>query len=181
MVPNVIVFNGGSSSGKSSLTRALQEVLPQPWLRLSVDTLIEACPPRIVNGEGLSIGNDGQISVGDQFTELEQCWMHGVAAMARAGAYVLVEDGFLSGPAAQERWRQALRGLEVLWVGVRLTPELAAAREAQRGDRQMGMAAAQATSVHQGINYDLEIDTATGTPAELAGALARQIADESRR
>lgn len=143
--------------------------------------MIEACPPRIVNGEGLSIGNDGQISVGDQFTELEQCWMHGVAAMARAGAHVLVEDGFLSGPAAQRRWREALRGLEVLWVGVRLAPELAAAREAQRGDRQVGMAAAQATSVHQGIDYDLEIDTATGTSAELARLIADVRSDESRR
>lgn len=40
----VIVLNGGSSSGKSSLARALQEVLPEPWLRLGVDDLIDAMP-----------------------------------------------------------------------------------------------------------------------------------------
>lgn len=46
MVPTVVVLNGGSSSGKSSLTRELQPLLPGTWLRFSVDTLIDACPPQ---------------------------------------------------------------------------------------------------------------------------------------
>ncbi|MFT4470756.1 phosphotransferase-like protein [Arthrobacter sulfonylureivorans] len=28
--PRIVVLNGGSSSGKSSITRALQEMLPEP-------------------------------------------------------------------------------------------------------------------------------------------------------
>ncbi|KJY30199.1 hypothetical protein VR45_28250, partial [Streptomyces sp. NRRL S-495] len=35
----VIVLNGGSSSGKTTLARALQNLLPDPWLAFSVDTL----------------------------------------------------------------------------------------------------------------------------------------------
>ena len=42
--PRVLVLNGGSSSGKSTLARALQTALPGVWLRLGVDTLVEACP-----------------------------------------------------------------------------------------------------------------------------------------
>jgi chloramphenicol 3-O phosphotransferase len=39
----VIVLNGGSSSGKSGIARCLQAVLPDPWLAFGVD---EAWPPR---------------------------------------------------------------------------------------------------------------------------------------
>lgn len=175
MIPDVVVLNGGSSSGKSSLTRALQDVLPGVWLRFSVDTLIEACPAHLLQAGGLDIADDGTVDVGDAFTRIETCWMAGIAAMARVGAHILVEDGFLSGPAAQARWRTALDGLTVVWVGVRLAPDLAAEREARRGDRAPGMAAAQATSVHEGIDYDLEVDTATGGPTELAQVVAAQI------
>ncbi len=42
--------------------------------------------------------------------------MAGVAAMAAAGAYILVEDDFVSGPAAQQRRREALRAAHV-WDG----------------------------------------------------------------
>jgi len=40
----VIVLNGGSSSGESGIVRCLQAVLPDPWLAFGVDTLIEAMP-----------------------------------------------------------------------------------------------------------------------------------------
>lgn len=36
MNAQVIVLNGGSSSGKSSIARSLQELLPDAWLSLSV-------------------------------------------------------------------------------------------------------------------------------------------------
>jgi chloramphenicol 3-O phosphotransferase len=39
-----IVLNGGSSSGKSSLARSLQNRLGPTWLTLGVDDLIRALP-----------------------------------------------------------------------------------------------------------------------------------------
>ena len=134
VVPMVIVLNGGSSSGKSSLAVALQEVLPEPWLRLSVDMLIEALPSQMSSGgPGISFGDNGEVSLSAEFTRLEAAWMRGVAAMAGAGASVIVEDGFLSGPAAQERWRSALGELPVLWVGVRCDADVADMRERDPG------------------------------------------------
>ena len=38
----VIVLNGGSSSGKSGIARCLQAVLPDTWLTFGTDTLVEA-------------------------------------------------------------------------------------------------------------------------------------------
>jgi chloramphenicol 3-O phosphotransferase len=46
--------------------------------------------------------------------------------------------------ASQQRWRKALAGLCVLWVGVRCDGAVAAGRELARADRIIGMAASQA-------------------------------------
>ncbi|MFE6195117.1 chloramphenicol phosphotransferase CPT [Streptomyces sp. NPDC057838] len=160
MTTRVIVLNGGSSSGKSGIARCLQEVLPDPWLSLSVDDFVDAMPARLRGSEaGITFGPDGGVSVGAEFRELDTAWSQGIAAMARAGARVLVDDVFLGGPASRQRWERALAGLDVLWVGVRCDGEVAAGREIARGDRVRGMAAAQARIVHEGMAYDVEVDT----------------------
>lgn len=85
--------------------------------------------------------------------------MAGVAATVRAGAPVIIDEVFLGGAASQQRWQRVLDGLSVLWVGVRCAAAVATAREAARGDRVPGMAAWQAEIVHQGVAYDLDVDT----------------------
>jgi chloramphenicol 3-O phosphotransferase len=166
--PRVIVFNGGSSSGKSTITRALQEVLPGVWLRLGVDTLVDASPPSLLSPDGLDLAADGSVHVGAAFAETEDRWMAGIARMAEVGAQILIEDNFVSGPTAQQRWRRALAGVPVGWVGVRCDPPTAERREQARGDRTSGMARQQAEVVHAGIDYDLEVDTSDHDPAALA-------------
>lgn len=173
--PQVIVLNGGSSSGKSTLAGVLVDLLPGTWLRLNVDTLIEALPPGFDQVEGgLVLHPDGRVETGPEWRRVERAWMRGIATVARE-VPVVVEDGFLSGPAAQKRWRDALSGVQVLWVGVHCDPEVAQARERGRQDRVVGMAAAQATLVHEGIDYDLEVDTTRSSPREAAMAVAAHL------
>lgn len=155
MNTRVIVLNGGSSSGKSALLRALQDVLPQPWLAAAVDAFVDALPESMRSGDaGIGFAADGGVSIGDEFRRLEAAWMAGVAAMVRAGASVIVDDVFLGGAQSQRRWRSALAGLDVLWVAVRCDATVAAARERDRGDRPHGMAAKQAEIVHDGVEYE---------------------------
>ncbi|WP_338697891.1 chloramphenicol phosphotransferase CPT [Streptomyces sp. Q6] len=171
---DVIVLNGGSSSGKSGIARCLQHLLlPESWLTLGVDTLVDALPAA---GGGIDFGADGSVSVGPAFRRAEEAWAVGVAAMAAAGAKVIVDEVFLGGPHSQARWSKALDGLDVLWVGVRCDARTAAGREVARGNRVPGMAASQAESVHQGVTYDLVVDT---TRAESL-ACAREIAARVR-
>jgi len=178
--PRVIVLNGGSSSGKSSLARALQDALPELWLRLGVDDLIDAAPARLLGPAGLDLADDGGVSVGPDFTAVEAHWMAGVAAIASHGGRVIVEDNFVSGPAAQHRWATALNGIETRWIGVRCAPEIAAAREATRGDRSVGMAAKQADAVHQGIHYDLVVDASSTPAGELADRIREALSNGER-
>jgi chloramphenicol 3-O phosphotransferase len=172
----VIVLNGGSSSGKSGIARCLQAVLADPWLAVGVDALIEMMPPSMqAPGAGIEFAADGGVSLGPAFRALEAAWMQGVAAMVRAGARVIVDDVFLGGAASQQRWRDALGGLDVLWVGVRCDSAVAAGREIARGDRVRGMAVAQAEVVHEGVLYDVEVDTTHTEPLESARTIAAQL------
>ncbi|WP_084725576.1 chloramphenicol phosphotransferase CPT [Streptacidiphilus melanogenes] len=176
MTTQVIVLNGGSSSGKSSIARSVQAVLPAPWLAVSVDDFVGMLPPSLQeSGAGIEVAADGGVSVGPQFRMLEAAWMAGVAAMARAGARVVVDDVFLGGETSQQRWQKALTGLGVLWVGVRCDSAVAARREAERGDRTHGMAASQAEVVHQGVGYDMEVDTTHTDPLACARTIATRL------
>jgi chloramphenicol 3-O phosphotransferase len=176
MNPQVIILNGGSSSGKTTIARSLQAVLPQPWLAFSIDDLVDALPPSMHTADaGILLGSDGSVSVGADFHTLEAAWMTGIAATARAGANVIVDDVFLSGATSQQRWEQALGELNVLWAGVHCDAAVAAQREHQRGDRNAGMAAQQADVVHKGVRYDLNVDTTDTDPADCARTIAAHI------
>ncbi|MEU7480948.1 chloramphenicol phosphotransferase CPT [Lentzea sp. NPDC042327] len=169
----VIVLNGGSSAGKSGIARCLQAVFPEPWLAFGVDTLIDAMPARLRLGEeGIGFADDGEVTVGGEFRELEDAWIGGVAAMARAGARVIVDEVFLGGTESRARWEKALHGLDVVWVGVRCDATVATGRELARGDRVTGMAEAQADLVHRDMTYDVEVDTTHTESLDCAKAIA---------
>ncbi|MGI8447691.1 MAG: chloramphenicol phosphotransferase CPT [Streptosporangiaceae bacterium] len=173
MTTQVIVLNGGSSSGKSAIARCLQAVLPDPWLAFGVDTLIRAMPlSSPMPGGGIEFASDGEVAVGPEFRTLEAAWMEGVAAMAHAGARIVVDEVFLGSAASQQLWKKALGPLRVLWIGVRCESAVAAGREVARGDRVAGMASAQAEMVHEGVVYDLQVDTTHTEALECARAIA---------
>jgi len=186
----VIVLNGGSSSGKTSIARSLQRLLGTTWMTLGVDDLIRALPGgdeiddlvRAQNGgepvgtEGpVEFGPDGSVAVGDGFRRAEASWYAGLAAIGRCGTGLIIDEVFLGGRSSQERLASALQGLPVVWVGVRCAPEVAEVRERSRADRVAGMARLQATRVHQGVAYDLIVDTTATSAAECARTIAAHL------
>ncbi|MCK8432039.1 chloramphenicol phosphotransferase CPT [Streptomyces sp. D2-8] len=176
MTTQVIVLNGGSSSGKSGIVRCLQQVLPDPWLAYGVDSFVDALPAKLRDSDGgITFTADGGVSVGAEFRALDAAWTEGIAAMARAGAGIIVDDVFLGGPASRQRWEKTLSGLGVLWVGVRCDSAVAAGRETARGDRVRGMAASQAEVVHEGVSYDVEVDTTHTESLECARVIAAHV------
>jgi chloramphenicol 3-O phosphotransferase len=173
MATQVIVLNGGSSAGKTGITRGLQAILPDAWLALGIDTLLEAMPASMLaSDEGIEFGADGAVSAGPRFLALQSAWMAGVAAMVRAGARVIIEDVFLGAAHSQRRWQDALAGLDVLWVAVKCDSAVAASRERARGNRVPGMAVSQAQVVHHGVAYDMEVDTTRTDSLVCARAIA---------
>jgi chloramphenicol 3-O phosphotransferase len=170
----VIVLNGGSSSGKSSIARALQEILPGQWLTFGVDVLAEALPGRGHDPRsGLVLEPDGTVTVKPEFRAVQDIWYQGLAAMASRGAFLILDEAFLAGGAGQQRLWAALGGLDVLWAGVHCDPLVAADRETARPERVQGMARTQALAVHAGVVYNVEVDTTSCSSV----ACARRIAE----
>ena len=167
----VIVLNGGSSSGKSSIAACLQQQLEETWITLGVDDLIRALshgPTDTTAGGSIHFASDGSIRVGEVFHQAEAAWYQGVAAIVHAGAPVIADEVFLDGGRSQARLAAALRGLTVVWVGVRCDPDVAETRGIQRGDRIRGQARDQALRVHQGVRYDLVVDTTRTASSQCA-------------
>jgi chloramphenicol 3-O phosphotransferase len=186
----VIVLNGGSSSGTSTLARTLQGLLGPTWLTFGVDDLIRALPGgenvdhqirSLVDGgppvgpSGVEFSPDGSVIVDAAFRQVEGAWYQGLASMARCGTGIIIDEVFLGGRASQQRLSEALSGLAVLWVGVRCAPEVAEARERRRQDRLAGMARRQAELVHQGVVYDLVVDTTSTTAVEGARTITEYL------
>jgi chloramphenicol 3-O phosphotransferase len=172
----VIVLNGGSSSGKTSIGRCLQTLLSGPWLLLGVDNLIEALPTQVEGDESsIVFESTGLVTVGPAFRRFEAAWYQGLASMARAGVGVIIDEVFLGGGTSQERLRSWLVDLDVAWVGVHCDPSVAATREAQRPKRIIGMAESQADMVYVGVEYDLQVDTTYNSALDCARWLAEHV------
>ena len=171
----VIVLNGVSSSGKTSIARCLQAMMTTPWLLLGIDDLIRAMPDEgIEDGSLLHIGKTGQVEVGPGWRNLEASWYIGIAAIAASGTGVIVDEVFLDGGDSQERLRAVFGGLGMLWVGVKCDREVTRAREALRPDRVAGMAESQAAIVHEGVVYELIVDTSHASPESCAARILAQ-------
>ncbi|MEU2061237.1 AAA family ATPase [Streptomyces sp. NPDC013455] len=153
----VILLNGTSSSGKSSIARALLDVLDGSWFHLPVDAFHSMRGGRPLTDADLQAEID----------RTAKGFHRAVAGMAAAGNNLVVDHPL------SRRWRLLdLLGLlepqDTLLVAVRCPlPELER-RERARGDRQAGLAALQYPHVHAHGPHDLDVDTSVLSPQECA-------------
>lgn len=181
----MIVLNGTSSSGKSTLIRALQARLDGAWLGVGIDTVVFALPKRYLDQPLWSEvfryvdaepGADApfQIETGELGRQLVE-GLHGmVASLADAGLSVIVDHVLLEPNWVVDLARR-LAGHEVLFVGVRCPREVVVERERARRDRTIGQAAAQFDVVHRAGGYDVEVDTSVLSPEGAANVIARAV------
>lgn len=164
---DVIVLNGGSSAGKSSIARALQLLLPVPWFTFGEDVLGEALPPSGANAV-MTFRPRGEVKVAPGYRPLGRAWYRGLAAIAAAGVGLVLDEVFLRGAAGQTELCRCAGRVGRGAVAVRCDPAVAAAREGARGDRVVGMATSQADLVHRGVIYDVEVDTTSTSASDCA-------------
>jgi len=159
----IVVLNGTSSSGKTSIARAFQEqILPRVFLNISIDTILYALPESAI----------GRIKRGDdisdlRFRELVRAFCACVRTLADLGHDLVIDHAVVSEQEA-EMLMAAVSGHRVLMVGLECPVEVLEARERDRGDRVRGLAAKQCERIHRWLHYDLMIDTSAMTPAEAA-------------
>lgn len=78
----------------------------------------------------------------------------------------MIIDDVSIGKKEVDEWRKALAHYHVLWVGLTAPLEILEDREKIRPDRRIGSARWQAEHVHEGVVYDLMLDTVEHTLLE---------------
>lgn len=148
----IILLNGPSSAGKSTLARLLQQKLPIPFWHFSFDHLRDsnALPmARIHSGE-----IDWSAMRPAVFDGFHRC----LPVLAEAGNNLIVDHIVES-----EKWMsdlvRLLAGFDVFFVGIHCPLSELERRERERGNRRVGEARMDYQVVHGFTEYDLEIDS----------------------
>ncbi len=157
----VIVLNGTSSSGKSSLAKALQSQLNQPYLLCSLDMFWNMTPANMPAG---SIN----------FPNMKLAMAKSIKGLAEAGHNVIV-DMIFCGNKTYPEFLNELESFDYSMVKVDCPLEELKKREKARGDRKLGLAESQFYTVHQGASYDVIIDTSDKTAVECAQWLIEKL------
>lgn len=169
---NILLLNGCTSAGKSSLTRALQAQLPDCWLRLGIDDAFGMLPETLHNsGNGFWFDTDAfgdpRLNMGAAGQTTLAAYRRAVVAMANAGARVIVDEVILDHH-ARDDWLAVLPENGVVICAVRCDLDELCQRELARGDRLVGQARGQFRHVHDGMIYDIEVDTTSASPEACA-------------
>ena len=184
MAGDVIVLNGTSTAGKSTLAAEMQTQLvarDSCWVILGIDDFLGKLPAPWVRyheagahaDEGVSferIGGDIVFRAGPVGRAVLTGYRRSVAAVVRSGVNVIVDEVVLD-EEAWAHWDSELRALEPFWVRVDCPIEVCERRERGRADRLPGLARSQAAFVHRQPQYDFAVDTSTASPPELAQAV----------
>jgi len=186
----IILLNGSSSAGKTTLAITLQQVLPEPWHHIALDQFRDGMagryrglnsPPGTPGSRGLNVvpvphGNEHvtEVQFGDLGKQVLRGMRRAIAAFAYEGNNVIIDD-LMFEPEFLFDYLDALAGLEVLFVGVRCSIEVVNAREAKRPGRFPGTATSHFHRVHTACLYDIEVDTSFAMPRECAEQIAARL------
>ncbi len=157
----IILLNGPSSAGKSTLAQAIQQQIDEPFWHVSSDQFVAAqmLPDRRDEG--------GDFAWSAMRPRFFRAFHRCLPAIASA-EHNLIVDHVIEFAA----WMQELVGLlaayDVFFVGVHCSLEELERRERARGDRTIGEARDHLQVVHTFGPYDAVVDSTLAPPADNA-------------
>lgn len=170
----VIILNGVSSVGKTTLAKAIQHASTTDFLHVSMDAFVAMVPDNREAYPGWFPVEQAQtpegaltrITSGPRGARLLEGMRTTIAQLADSGFDVIVDEVCKADIVADFRARLADHALHL----VKVTANLPAIeqRERERGDRLIGLAREQAMHLHDGIAYDQKVDTGEHSPEDCA-------------
>lgn len=168
----IIYLNGPSSSGKTTLAKALQHALDDLFLHVGIDKIIGWMPEKANDWTGgnaplgyswkKSTDTSGnliqELQLGPYAKKINKTFQDVVLTLATMGHRLIIDDVSF-GKTEVNEWKKLLKDFQVLWIGVNAPLSILEQREKVRGNRIKGSARAQFHTVHAEATYDLEIDT----------------------
>lgn len=158
----IIVLNGVSSSGKSTLAKEIEKLLPD-FFAFSIDDydlVIEKMEDR---------ESERLIPV-----ETEYFYHRNVQMFSDRGVNLIL-DQILHDSLTCKTFYETMNSYPILLVGVQCPKEELTRREHSRGDRWIGLAVSQLKFVHQQEIYDIEVNTYTHSMEECARMIVERL------
>lgn len=160
---NIILLNGPSSAGKSTLSKELK--------RRFAGKGVEA---EIISIDDYMITDPKETIYEDDIYEIMPAMCEGMKHALTAGKTVIVDHAITS-ERIFEATMDAAKGYEVLTVKVTCDLEILRRREQERGDRCLGSAEASLQYLWPKEGYDLCVDSGTHTAAENAQIILERV------
>ncbi len=180
----VIILNGPSASGKSSIQAKFQDsMMPKLWIKVGIDNLFDKPMPDITQ-ENMAFWqkenairwveastNEGNpvitLFTGSQGEQVAYGMNSAIAAYALAGNNVIVDY-----IAYKKEWvddlRNKLSSIHTYWIKVNIPLSTIEEREVARNTSPKGHARSHYGSVHWDIQYDFEVDSSQDSAEEIA-------------
>ncbi len=187
----IILLNGPSASGKSSIQKEIQKQYPQLVLTAGIDTFFDALLPEpnlqefhekkelvqyAPNGElirKISLQKDHEgnpiipLEIGPAGEKVISGMHKAIRGYAEAGNIIVV-DYILY----KDSWRKdlisAFSGSRVYLIGIQAPLSVIEERERKRNTSPQGHARSHYSTVHEGMLYDLTLDVSKLSPQESA-------------
>ena len=181
----VIVLNGPSASGKSSIQKEFQSLMmPNLWIKLGIDNLFDKPMPDITL-ENLSFwqkenpirwvttSKDEEdnpvmtLIVGEQGEKVAYGMNDAIASYAKNGCNVIVDY-----IAYKKEWiedlQSKLKDSQTCFVKVNISLKTLEDREVARATSPKGHARSHYDTVYWDLNYDFEVDSGKNSAQEIA-------------
>lgn len=166
---SIVVVNGASSSGRTSLVRRFQELAPVEYWKIHIDEFITCLPSEM--WDRCSHTDSGWVEIGKEFN------LHLAEITKRHNR--IVADAFYKLPAARDHLFTLLGRERVFYVQLFCELEELERRERARGDRRTGLARSQSESVYSFSGYDLRIDSTRESIDSCANILMSSVTDSA--
>jgi len=171
MVSQIVLLNGCSSAGKSSISEKIMELSQEPWLNFSLSTFWNALSPKYKgfgekSNEGLQfiLGQDEQglpvneVKINSYGERIFSSMPKVFKQLTDDGHNLIIEEVILE-QRYLENYKNILKNHQVCFVSVYCELSVLEKREKSRGDRVIGTNRFQYFRM-KGLNwkYDFEID-----------------------
>ena len=193
MQGRIIFLNGTSSSGKTTLAYALQELLPELWLHVALDQFRDGLPAKFrgLNSPSGSTGDAGlnvvpvtdsgtpytAIKFGDHGKKMLIGMRRAIRSLAEAGNNIIIDDIILEQTFLDD-YLEVFADYDVIFVGVRCSLDVISDREAVRPGRFPGTALGHASICHAHNDYDVDVDTGSTSPEHCAVQVRKFLVSE---
>lgn len=161
----IIILNGTSSSGKTSIAKELLKQLQGRYFFFSVDNFLTHSMPEDINlknKDDLILLNSAISGFNKAFGPISKHIPNIIID------HVLQEEDWL------KEISTALKNVETFFVHVTAPLEVVEEREATRGDRALGTARKQYDQIEK-HQYDFKIDTSLNTPEVCAQMIIKNL------